>query len=100
MQIKIGWSAEVNSQWQKLDVDVSDQDLLEFFLEQDAEDTMVRLTPKRRFVLMTGIAEELILAHKASHYPTTFPVEEIRAELRDLLSRRAALLKTMKDELA
>lgn len=92
MQIKIGWSAEINSQWQKLDVDVTEQDLQEFFAEQDALGLMEKLTPKKRFILMTGIAEELILAHKGSHYPTAFPLEEVRSELREVLTRRKTIL--------
>lgn len=95
MQIKIGWSAEINGQWQKLDVDVTDHDLQEFFASKDSLPLMEKLTPNSRFMLMTGIAEELILAYQASHFPIRFPAEEIREELRTVLTRRNKILDAL-----
>lgn len=97
MEIKVGWSAEVNGQWDKLDVVVEELDVQRLLSEHELFEHIVDLTNRETFQLMEGMAEKLILVYQTRRHPLKFPVAEAREKLRDLMSQEKAILDRLRE---
>lgn len=96
MEIKVGWSAEINGQWDKLDIVVEEIDLQRLLADHFLSAHIGDLTNRDTFLLMEGMAEKLICVYQSQRHPQKFPVEEARTKLRELMAQEKSILDRLK----
>lgn len=95
MNVRLGWSADVNGTWTKMDVEVDESDLLSHFHEMGVNPETATFSPLEKFKLMYSLAETFVLLHKMSRYPTIYDNADSRKELSDLIAMQKKLTNTI-----
>lgn len=73
MEFKLGWSAEINGSWVKMDVSVDETDLLRIVTDHGLDSSALeRLRPTEAFTLLESLGEKLVLVHQIHTAPENF----------------------------
>lgn len=92
MNVRLGWSGEVHGVWQKMDVEVDENDLILHFMDAGCENVeKLTFSPVEKFKLMYALAETFVQLHKMSRYPDIFNTTDGKNELADLIRSRDKL---------
>ena len=99
MRVRMGWSGETQpNTWQKLDVELEQEDLERIFRENDLPEGLHdRLPTKVCFTLVNNEAEALLLNKLRS---LGYPVDKANARMAVLLGSTNEIVTTIKDKLA
>lgn len=99
MRVRMGWSGETSSnEWQKVDVELENEDLARIFRENDLPDGLPdRLPTKVCFTLLQNEAEQLLLNKLRG---LGYPVEKANSRLAVLIGSTSEIISTIKDRLA
>lgn len=99
MRVRMGWSGETESnKWQKIDVELEQEDLVRIFRENDLPEGLHgRIPTKVCFALLQNEAEVLLL-NKLTNMG--FPVAKANARIAMLLGASDQIVSTIKEKLA
>jgi hypothetical protein len=99
MRVRMGWSGETGSNtWQKLDVELEQDDLLRIFRENDLPDGLhERLPTKVCYQLLQNEAEALLLTKLKT---LGYPVDAANARIAVAIGSSAEIVSTIKKKLA
>lgn len=98
MHVRMGWSGETsNNVWQKMDVELEQEDLLRIFREHELPETLhERLPTKVCFQLLQNEAEALLLNKlKLMGYP----IEKANARMAVLIGSTGEIIDAIKSQL-
>lgn len=77
MEFKLGWSAEINGSWVKMDITVDETDILRILTEHGLdEDSRDKLSPGEAFTLLESLGEKLVLVHQIHTAPDNYKTPE------------------------
>jgi hypothetical protein len=95
----MGWSGETESNvWQKLDIELEQDDLIRIFRENDLPDGLhERLPTKVCYQLLQNEAETLLLAKLKT---MGYPVDRANARIAVNLGSTGEIISTIKQKLA
>lgn len=93
MEIKLGWSAEINGSWDKMDIILEEIDLAQHLADNDIVDPVIN--PVEKFKLLNVLGEILVEYHKMSRHPEVFGKN--RAAFTALLNKRDLLTAEIKE---
>lgn len=98
MRVRMGWSGETESNvWQKLDVELEQDDLVRIFRENDLPDGLhERLPTKVCFQLLQNEAETLLLGKLRR---MGYPEGTANARIAQLLGSTGEIVATIKQKL-
>lgn len=89
MEVRLGWSGEIQGTWTKMDVLVEEVDLRSHLIEAGAQDVdSLKITPPHKFKLLYAMAELFVALHKMSRYPEYFGTESDQENIRKLIASR------------
>lgn len=99
MRVRMGWSGETEpNTWQKLDVELEQDDLERIFRENDLPDGLhERLPTKVCFTLLNNEAESLLLSKLRL---LGYPADKANARMAVLLGSTTEIVNTIKERLA
>lgn len=101
MNIKLGWSGEINGNWTKMDVEVEEVDLNQHFVNSGIDDpSQLRYSAADKFKLMYALGEIFVHLHKMSRFPEIFGTSENKKELSELIETRDKLTSKISSSLA
>lgn len=99
MRVRMGWSGETESNtWQKLDIELEQDDLIRIFRENDLPDGLhERLPTKVCYTLLQNEAETLLLGKLRAY---GYPADKANARIAWLLGSTNEIVTTIKNKLA
>jgi hypothetical protein len=99
VRVRMGWSGETQANtWQKLDVELEQDDLVRIFRENDLPDGLhERLPTKVCFTLLNNEAETLLLGKLRL---LGYPADKANARIAVLLGSTNEIVSTIKERLA
>lgn len=94
MDIRLGWSGEIDGSWKKMDISVDESDLADLFAEHEIVEP--KITPLEKFKLLKNLGEGFVLLHQMSVAPRYFATDENKTTLRALFDQRGLLIEEIK----
>lgn len=99
MRVRMGWSGETESNvWQKVDIELENEDLLRIFRENDLPDGLSdRLPTKVCYQLVQNEAETLLLTKLRT---LGYPMDKANNRIAQLMSSSTEIIGQIKQHLA
>lgn len=98
MNVRLGWSGEIQGTWTKMDIEVDDTDLLLFFEENEIDPEAHTYTSLQKFKILYTTAEKYVQLQKMSKFPAIFDNIDGRNELGKLLTEQRNIANAIKGQ--
>lgn len=98
MEVRIGWSQEIQGQWAKLDVAIEELDIQRVLAENSiSPEHSISLTGVETFQLMEALAEIDIMIHQMTQYAEFYNTKENGLELQKHVATKKKILTSLRD---